>query len=400
MTSPPPTLHPPELALDEDVRWVLLAAFSNAGAVDRHPPASAERAARLVREFGIVGQVTSRHSRAQLLGALSSAEVDTLTRIATTWTMRGLAAARVTTEVCEVATREKIAIALLKQAALRSLGLVTPAQRHASDVDLLVRRADVAPLSEALQRHGFTLERDKEHAHGVVVLRSAEKVGVELHTSIVGLTPASGASGFDLDTLLDRQLATPHSPKSARVWLPRLEVVGAHLVWQGWGLFRYAPHAPEHKTPFRVLADLQHLGVHTNPTLRAAIRQYLPATVPEQDYQGLVELAASLALGDCEPSSEAAKLVLRHMLATRLDQRYRDSLYLVRQREALRAEGLTGWIRRQLRRALRPSNEELEHMVRVGSATSVAMARLQLPLQLATRSLRGVVESFGRSGRR
>lgn len=397
MTSPTAALHPPEIALDADVRWVLLTALSKTKPVEPAPPASAERAARLVREFGLVGQVVSRRSRPQLLEDLPPAEVETLTRIATTWTMRGLAAARVTDVVSDQATRSEIDIVLLKQAALRSLGLVTPAQRHASDVDLLLRPNDVARFSETLLRHGFTLERTKEHVHGVVVVRSAENVGVELHTSIVGVALEPGGSDIDLDALLARQLATPHRPDSAHVWRPPLAIVGAHLVRQGWGLFRYAPHGPDHKTPFRVLADLQHLGVDRDPTLSRAIRQHLPSAVPDEDYEGLVELATELTHGNCEPSSNAARLVLRHLLAIGTDPRYRDSLYLGRQHEALKAEGLAGWVRRQVRRALLPSRQELEQMVRSGAATSMAAARMRIPLQLATRSWRGLVASLGRA---
>lgn len=396
MVSAPTTLRPPQIPIDRDLRWVLLAAFAS-GTSDPGTPASAERAARLVRELGLVGQVTSRLSRQRLLGVLTAVEVDALTRFAARWTMRGLAAAQVTTSVCEIATREQIELALLKQAALRALGLVTPSKRYASDVDLLVRPGDVTRLTDALLRQGFTRERDKEHAHGVVVVRSTENVGIELHTSIIGVALEPNERDVDLEALLERQLLTPNSPTSNYVWLPRLPILGVHLIWQGWGIFRYAPHAPEHKTPFRLLADLQHLGVHADPDLAAQIRQLLPTKVPTTEYDALVELAATLTSGSCEPRSDSSRLVLNHLLATKLDPRYRDSLYLERQREALHSEGLSAWLQRQCQRALFPSEAQLQSLVRSGLARSTTWARFQIPMQLATRSWRGVVASLRRS---
>jgi hypothetical protein len=397
MPERPIQLQPPAITLDADLRWVLLAAFCRTPSLDLGVPACAARAARLVREFSLVGQVTSRLSRQQLFTLLAPAEVDGLMQLATLWTMRGLAAAQVTHQVGEIAAQERIDIALLKQAALRSFGLVTPAQRHASDVDLLLRPAEVEPLCAALERRGFSLERKKQHAHGVVVLRSESNIGVELHSRIVGIRLEPGGPQVDLNALFERHLLTSDSSKQKHVWLPHLGIVGVHLVWQGWSLFRYAPHAPEHKSPFRVLCDLQHLGAHADAALAAEIRGLLPASVPRAEYDALVELSATLARGSCEPSSDGARCVLNHVLATKLDSGYRDSLYLARQRDAMRAEGIFGWTRRQLRRAFLPSREELEHLLRSRQAANPTMARVRLPLQLASSSFRGVLASIRRS---
>lgn len=153
-------LHPPEVLLDADIRWVLLAAFAGDGPHNARP-ASPERAARLIDQFSLVNQVTSRLSAAELAEALTPALQEQISAVARRRVIRSLAVVQVRELVCQVAIESGVNIVLLKQAALEAIGLVTPAQRYATDVDVLLKRDDVAIFSEKLRQSRFTVQKGK-----------------------------------------------------------------------------------------------------------------------------------------------------------------------------------------------------------------------------------------------
>ncbi len=381
-------LRPPDVPIDADIRWVLLAAFADGGPRGARP-ASPERAARLIQQLSLVSQVASRLTAAQLARALTPALQEQICAVASRRVMRSLAVVRAREAVCRVAAEADVEIVLLKQAALEAMGMVTPAQRYATDVDLLVRPEEVTRISDYLIRLGFVREK-KIHAHGVVVVRSADGIGVELHTNIVDVRLRGDDLVPDFSLLKERGLIRPSDDTSLRIWIPALAVLGAHLVAQGWLLFHFVPNAPLHKSPIRVIVDLGLLGVHSREGLVGDIFGLIKHQVPAAEFFGLVELVGRLADGDIEHLSEKARTVFNHAMAALLDDDYRHSLLLIRQRDAISREGVLGWSVRQFKRAIVPSPELVQFMINSGKARHGVEARLRIPWNLAMDGFRGV----------
>lgn len=199
-----------------------------------------------------------------------------------------------------------------------------------------------------------------------------------------------GNSAVDFNRLSERGLLSPCNERSLRVMIPSLAVIGAHLVAQGWYLFHFVPNAPHHKSPFRVIVDLGLLGTHTRGALAGEIHDFVKHEVPAKEFFGLVELVGHLANGNLENMSEQANIVLKHAMAALLNDDYRHSLLLNRQREAIRREGIASWGRRLLARTFAPNPEDLDRRVRSGKARSNWIARLQITWEMAATAVRGV----------
>ena len=284
----------------------------------------------------------------------------------------------------------------MKQAALEALGLVTPARRYATDVDVLVRLEDVRRLSEYLEITGCTRETTKVHSHGVTVLRTPDDIGIELHSTIIDVVPHGMVADFD--ALGKRELLSLRDDSASRVWVPTLAVVGAHLIVQGWYLFHFVPNAPHHKSPFRVLTDISLMGIHRKPALANEMLRLIEHEVPIDEFFGLIELVGCLASGDVDSLTELGRRMLNHVLAAELDTGYRYALLLGRQRDAVRREGMVGWSVRQFNRALRPRRDVLMQLVQSGQCRTVAVARLYVPWMMSLDAVRGVWAGVKRAG--
>ncbi|HEY5958098.1 MAG TPA: nucleotidyltransferase family protein [Polyangiaceae bacterium] len=395
-------LCPPEVPLDRDIRWVLLAAFAS-GLAKQEQPASAERASQLIRRLGLVQQVASRRSVEELTSVLGEPSAKALLRVAAQSSMRSLAVTQSRNAVLKATSRAQIDIALLKGAALEVLGVIEPGERYYTDVDVLVELAEREKLTAILLDEGFAVEHRKAHANDVVVVRSAKTdIGVELHTRIQGIRLATGLSP-DMSALRAAGLLVPRgvgmlaqSPKgsaspndSVGLLLPTLPILGAQLVVQGWYLFHFVPNAPRHKTPVRLLVDLSLLRVHEDVDLADAIFGYVEHLVPEEEFRGLVALAHALTRGHLQQLERNAQCVLFHIIAASIDERYRSSLMLERQQYAVSGEGLGGWTRRQLSRLILPSPTEVRSLIAQGSARNPIEARARIAWRLVDRGIRG-----------
>ena len=349
-----PRLRPPPIEIDADIRWVLLAAFAKPSP-DGTRPASPERAVKLVEAFSLFNPVVSRLTPAQLFRALTPETEQRLSHELRRRVLRSLVVAQTRELVCAAANEAFIGIALLKQAALETLQLASPESRYATDVDILLHPKDLFLFSAALERRGLSLEKRKRHAHGVKVLRSAAGIGVELHTRITDVHLGDTAA-VTFESLREHNLLQPRSPSEPHVTTPALEVIAAQIIVQGWYLFHYVPNAPGHKSPFRVLLDMQLLGLHENPDLAERTYRFISRNVPKNEYFGLISLVLRLSKFDPNNFGEHSRRLLSHAIASQLDHAYRRRLLFPRQLDAIRREGLLDYTRRQLtrvRRALR-----------------------------------------------
>jgi len=347
-------LRPPPIEIDTDIRWVLSAAFAQPYS-DAILPASPERASKFIEVASLLNPVVSRLNPAQLSRALTPETQQRLSQQLRHRVLRSLAVSQTRELVCAAANEAFIGIALLKQAALETLRLATPESRYATDVDILLHPKDLLLFSAALERGGLSLEKGKRHAHGVKVLRTATGIGVELHTRIADLH-LGDASEVTFESLREQKLLQPRGPSEPYVMIPPLEVIAAQLIVQGWYLFHYVPNAPGHKSPFRVLADMQLLRLHENPDLAKRTYSFISGNVPENEYFGLISLVLRLSKNDPNNFGAHSRRLLSHAIASQLDHAYRRRLLFPRQLDAIRREGLLDYTRRQLtrvRRALR-----------------------------------------------
>ena len=387
-------LQPPDVPLDADIRWVLLAAFADPYPADARP-ASAERAAELVQQFRLVSSITSRLSQEQLASALSPALQETLSQVARHRVMRSLAVAQARERVARAAVDASVDIVLLKQAALETLGLASQGQRYATDVDVLVDPDDVARFSDSLRKAGLLPEKGKTHAHGVVVLRTADDIGLELHTQLVDLRLPDDDAPIDFRRLKGHGLLNALA-STDRIFTPSAQVLAAHLVAQGWYLFHFVPNAPHHKSPWRVIVDIGLLGLHRDPPLAERAYALIRHLVPMSEYSGLIALVDELCRGDLEHLSDDARRTANHAMAAALDEDYRSQLILPHQRYAILHEGLLHWARRNLARALLPSRSQIESQMQKSGVTTRLGARWQISSEMAASALRAFRASLGR----
>lgn len=384
-----PLLDPPDMALDQDLRWILLVAFSNAPHFATLP-ASSRRTYEMIRQLSLVGTVASRLSQQELESVLTVEHHDRLREVTLRQLGQSLAVRRAQRMVIQAARRCRARAALLKQAALEYLIPAARERRFATDVDVLVVPSDVTHLAEALIADGCRPETSKPHVHGVQVVRTPDGIGIELHKKIVGLTLGDGlpAVGFEALDCLGR--LTPGDGDLQGVWLPSLDVVAAQLVAQGWYLFHYVPNAPQHKSPLRLLCDLNLVGAAHNEELVRTVRGLLQDEGPRAELDALVELVRLLSNGDLDQITGEPKRMLDHALASLLDEQYRRSLLWGRQLYAIEQEGLWRWTQRQVARAISPRGSRIDSLVASGRAGSRLEARIVVATELIRDGLRGL----------
>jgi len=392
-------LHPPSVSLDKDISWVLLAAFA-----DQYPqnarPATPERALDLTRTLTLVAPVSSRVPAEKLREALSPDLARQLTQQSFLELTRALAVQRARNVFCRAAMQCGVDVALLKQAALETAMNVAPGRRFATDVDVLVAPSDVPELERILLNLGCHRETKRTHSDGVVVIRTSDGVGIELHSRILGLKIGALRETADLETLRRHSQLRIVDPDQPQIHVPTAAVVAAQLVVQGWHLFHFVPNAPSHKSPMRVIADMLLLGLHKDVQLAEDVLRLIEHQVPEDEYRALGELALALSRGDFDGMPPAAKRALDHALGALTNEEYRRSLLLGRQKSTIQAEGLVSWTVRQMKRGVVPSDERLNHLVASGRVKNRLQARLLVPYELSRDVLLGLGASLLRRLRR
>jgi hypothetical protein len=399
----PAPLDPPPVALDSDLRWLLTAAFASR-IPESEIPASPGRVVELAEHWGLIQRLTALRSNAELVSALGSELAQSLNQRASRMTMRCLGVSRACHAVCLAAARSGTELVLLKGAALELSGLSKTGERYFTDVDLLVAPEAQTKLADDLLSSGFELERGKRHAHGVMVVRDQAGVGVELHTTIRDVQ-VTGAAAVGVDVLRQAALlCAPSVPVEqfgrGNIWVPAPSILVAHVMTQGWYLFHFVPHAPRHKTPLRVVADLCLLRVGEDARLESAAYEHVKTMIPESEFRGLVALSRHLSRGDLSSMPFHAQRVLDHIVASAVDESYRRSLTWQCQRHAIAMEGLFGWGTRQIRRTLDPSKRDIQSRITSGKARNALEARLQIAGKLAARAILGCIASARRSSHR
>ena len=382
-------LAPPPIVVDADLGWVLRAAFTGAGGA---PPADPARAVDLARRLGLSARIAARAQAVGEWEALRTALGGELARSLAIEQAKAEAQAASLTqlhaEVAAITERSGVGFAALKFAALAATpGLALPG-RSAADVDLLVETAGIERLASALREAGYRSSDIPGFEHQLPALVHPRRGAVELHTKIPGVR--IGGRGWATYEDLRREALLVETPAGQ---VPARDVLVAHALAHGLVQHVFAPRAYCLLQTFADLADLG-FAVEDSPLERFArferLAGWLRRGLEREDLRATRDLVAALTSG-AEVTSAAARRLLDHALAGRLDPGYESALRLadlrapLSDRPAILARGAA------IRRALLPSAAELAAIYGpAGGPLGRLGQRLRRPFDLVGRTWRAL----------
>jgi len=201
-----------------------------------------------------------------------------------------------------------------------SLGVLAAGSRDACDLDVLAPEERAEELWRALLAAGWQGSGLPEAEHQLPALQDPEGGVLEIHRLLPGVRLAgeSSATFGDLERLGFLETLTGWPGRSSA---PAPEVQAAHVLVHGLGQHGYWPAS---YSLLKMVADLIDLGAVGALTERAV--KWVEKDVPAAEAEAVRDLCACLKAG-AEPS-ENAEVLLRHILAGRLDPDYEQSLRL------------------------------------------------------------------------
>jgi hypothetical protein len=348
----PLRFSPPEIPVPPEVRWMLLRAFGppEAPFPEAVDPAGALAAAR---KFEVAPRVAARQGRARLAAELGAGTAAGFQRDLTTAAAQGLRLEALLREIAALAAEREIPLVLLKFAALSTAGIVAPGARTACDLDVLVPPRRAGEIQEALLARGFRSSGLPDSEHQLPALVHPAGGVVEIHRLMIGVRPEGGGSATV--AALERTGLLAPAPGLAGCFLPAREAQMAHVLVHGVGQHGFWPDS---YPLLRMLADLIDLGFHEEASAPLAQRaaRLVARDVALQEVEAVTTLCRALAAGADLPSSPSpvgegpgerawdqperawdqperawdhpGAVLLRHILAGRLDADYAASLRL------------------------------------------------------------------------
>lgn len=316
---------------------MLLRAFGPPGAPFAGPldPRDALVAAR---RFEMSSRIASRQGRERLAGELEPAAAAGFQRDHAAAAATGLRFLALAGEVAEAAAPLDLPLVLLKFAALEKAGFAALGARSACDLDILAPEERAEELQQALLALGWRHSGMPAMEHQLPPIEHPNGGVVEVHRLILGVRLDGGASAT-VEALGRHDLLRPFADLPGRCAAPAVEVLAAHALVHGLGQHGWWPAS---YSLLKTIADLIDLGAHhpdTTPdtmpgaTLAARAAALVAQDVTAAEAAAAFELCAALSEGtdllamDAEPSTGAAVL-LRHILAGRLDAEYATSMRL------------------------------------------------------------------------
>jgi hypothetical protein len=320
--------RPPRVAMSPAVLWMLRRAFGPTGAPA--PAVAAAEALALCRRFELTTRVAARQGRERLdaeLGKGAGFGREQQAALGMELRLAALAA-----RVAEVAAALDLPVVFLKFAALELSGALAPGSRSAGDVDVLVPEEGTAELQRAFLAQGFSTSDLPGLEHQLPALAGPEGV-IELHRVLLGVRLAGRASATAGD-LARAGLLVPLPALPGRAAVPAPAVAVAHTLVHGLAQHGWWPRS---YPLFKMMADLIDLGLGSpdgpgGPALAEQAGGWIAVDVPVAEVEAARRLAAALSAGEDlaawgeSPAPEA--LLLRHLLAGRLDPGYERSLRL------------------------------------------------------------------------
>lgn len=300
---------------------MLLRAFGPAGAP--FPEAvDAAAALALARRFEVAARIAARQGRERLAGELGPETAAGFSRertAAAAVAMRLMAAAG---QIAAVAAPLGIPLAFLKLVALEGTGLLAAGSRGACDVDVLAPAGRTEELWRALAAAGWQGADHGGYEHQLPALCHPERGVVEVHRLVLGVRLEGGPSAGWQE--LEREgLLAPLAGLTGRCSAPVAEVQAAHVLVHGLGQHGFSPSS---YSLLKMVADLVDLGpgAFTPRALSWVARDISP-----EEIEAVRRLCARLAAGEDAAGWEGPEeVLLRHILAGRLDPNYEGALRL------------------------------------------------------------------------
>ncbi|HTQ80771.1 MAG TPA: nucleotidyltransferase family protein [Thermoanaerobaculia bacterium] len=283
----------------------------------------------LCRRFELAGRVAARQGRGRLREELGEAAAAGFARELATEAGMGMRLNALAFQVAHTAADLGLPVIFLKFAALDLSGMLLPGSRSACDVDVLVDEAEAAALQRALAAQGFTPSGLPELEHQLPALAGPEGV-IEVHRVLLGVRLSSGRSATAGD-LARAGLLRPLTDLPGQASVPAPAAAVAHALVHGLGQHGWWPQS---YSLFKMFGDLVDLGFGgaAGLSLAETAAHYIASDVPEAEIAASRKLCTALVAGEdlidwgTEEAPEA--LLLRHILAGRLDPSYERGLKL------------------------------------------------------------------------
>lgn len=300
---------------------MLLRAFGPPGAPfpEAVEPAGALAAAR---RFEVSPRVASRQGRARLAAELGAETAAGFQRDLTTAAAQGMRIEALLREVAASAAEREIPLVLLKFAALEAGGTLAPGARTACDLDVMAPPERVKELQAALLARGFRASGLPDSEHQLAALLHPSGGVVEVHRLVPGVRPDGGESATV--AMLTRAGLLEPAPGLPGVSLPAREVQMAHTLVHGIGQHGFWPDS---YPLLRMCGDLIDLGFHDESAAPLAQRasRLVERDLAPAEAEAVRDLCRALSAGE---APEVGAVLLRHILAGRLDADYASSLRL------------------------------------------------------------------------
>jgi hypothetical protein len=327
--------RPPRIEVPPEVRWMLLRAFGPPGAPFAGPfdPRDALVAAR---RFEMSSRIASRQGRDRLAAELDPAAAAGFQRDHAAAAALGLRFLALAGEVAEAAAPLGLPLVLLKFAALEKAGFAALGARSACDLDILAPEERADELQHTLLALGWRHSGMPAMEHQLPPIEHPNGGVVEVHRLILGVRLDGGASAT-VASLARHDLLRPFDDLPGRCAAPAVEVLAAHALVHGLGQHGWWPGS---YSLLKTFADLVDLGFHGAPgdqdaALATRAAAFVAQDVTAAEAAAAVDLCTALAAGTDllaagEPSAGAAgaAVLLRHILAGRLDAEYAASMRL------------------------------------------------------------------------
>ncbi|HEV7785520.1 MAG TPA: hypothetical protein VGQ28_09310, partial [Thermoanaerobaculia bacterium] len=287
----------------------------------------------LARRFEVSARIAARQGRERLAAELDPEAAAGFAHdrvAAAAVSMRLMAAAGQVAAIAATAMPLAIPLTFLKLAGLEGAGLLAAGSRGACDVDVLAPVARAEEVWQALVADGWQGE-GPAYEHQLPALVHPERGVVEVHRLVPGLRLSGSASATSAtwEDLEREGLLLPLAGLPGRCSAAVPEVQAAHALVHGLGQHGFSPSA---YSLLKMMADLQDLG---DGALTPRAIAWVARDVPMPEAVAVRRLGARLAAGE-DPAAWAADaagdspeaILLRHILAGRLDSDYASALRL------------------------------------------------------------------------
>lgn len=293
-------------------------------------PVDRRGALTAARRFELSARIASRQGQVRLAGELGVETAGLFQRDrmgATALGMRLLGLAR---EVAEVAAPLGIPLVFLKFVALDGAGLPVVGGRAAADVDVMVPAARARELQNALIDRGFRASGHPASEHQLPGLEHPGGGAVEVHRLMLGVR-LDGRGSATLEELEKQGLLLPLDDLPGRCAVPVLEAQAAHVLVHGVGQHGYWPASYSLFKMIGDLIDLGFAGPALAPGLATRAHGWIARDLSRDETEAVWRLCEALSAG-CDPLEwdplAGESVLLRHILAGRLDPGYATSLRL------------------------------------------------------------------------